>query len=53
MIGAASKHGSEPLWDDTHCYGKRVRVLLKITVYEDDKQAFRGSLSGASRIMLS
>ena len=29
MIGAASNHDSEPHWNDTHCDGKRVDVLLR------------------------
>ena len=50
MIGAANKHDSEARWDDTHCDGKRVYV--KILVYEDGKQACRGSLSDPFRITL-
>ena len=53
MIGAARNHDSEPRWNDTHCDGKRVYVSLKNIVYEDGKQACRGSLSDPFRIVLS
>ena len=53
MIGAASNHDSEPRWNDTHFDGKRVYVFLGKIVYEDGKQACRGSLNGPFRVVFS
>ena len=53
MIGAARNHDSEPRWNYTHCDGKRVYVSSENIVYEDGKQACRGSLNGPFRVVFS
>ena len=45
MIGAASSHDSEPRWNEAHS--------SENIVYEDGKQACRGSLNGPFRVVFS